>query len=100
MRIKHSMSLLGAFALCAASGHAEDRLVTETRCSGKLSVGDLFFVSAANPSHIRTVNHTDSCLRLNDSTLDGTTLVKRSTQPRFGINAYHKGLSLVLSVHF
>jgi hypothetical protein len=100
MRIKHSTSLFGALALCAASTHAEDRWVAETRCSEKMSVGNLFFISLANPSRIRTANHSDSCLRLIDSTLDGKTPVERNDQPRFGISAYHKGFSLVLNVHF
>jgi hypothetical protein len=101
MRIKHSVSLLGALALCAVSAHAEDRWVTETRCSEKVSVGNWFFVSIVNPSRTRaTPIHSDSCLRLNDSTLAGTTPAERSSPPRFGISAYHKGLSLVLNVRF
>ena len=101
MRTKHSMSLLGALALCAASAHAEDRWVTETRCSEKVSVGNLFFFSVANPSRIRVApSHSEACLRLNDSTLAGSTPAERITPPRFGISAYHRGLALILSVHF
>jgi len=104
MRFNLSMSLLGALVLCAASAHAEDRWVTETRCSGKISVGSLFFISLANPARVHSVNHSEACTRLSDSTLDsplaGSTPVARNDQPRFGISASHKGFALVLNLRF
>jgi hypothetical protein len=87
--------------LLSAQVFAEDRFITEVRCSGSLPVSNWFFISTGNPARVRSVNHSEVCSRLNDSTLGNQdAAVRVMGGPKFGLNAYHRGFSLVLRFRF
>jgi hypothetical protein len=86
--------------LLSAQVFAEDRFFTEVRCSGNVPVSNWFFISTGNPARVRS-NHSEACLQLNASTLDNQDAAVRVVGgPKFGLNAYHRGFSLVLRFRF